>query len=406
VQLGFNRENVLLFTINARQAGYRDQALARFYDNLRDQLRTIPGARNVTSSGYPLVSGSMSATGVEVPAGLGTADESTATVTVGAAFVATMQIPILLGRDIDGHDQSSGAKVAVVNEVFAKKYFGSANPIGRRIKIGRGSAADIEIVGVCKAARLSTLKDDIPTVVYLPYGQRAFEALRMNYELRSAGDPMALAGTVRRMVHQADSRIPVADVSTQSGVIDQTISEERTFATLCTWFALLAVLIGCVGLYGTMAYSVARRTNEIGVRMALGARRGRLVWMVPREVMTLSAAGLAIGLPLAYALSHVVESYLFGMKAHDALVPRRWLRGTVPPGGRRGSIRGWRSATSDYNCAPVGRTGAAAIFFRNNRLRSLRASLPFRSRWKRALSPLMADMVPKSSRVCVTAYVR
>lgn len=128
MQLGFNRENVLLFTINARQAGYRDQALARFYDNLRDQLRTIPGARNVTSSGYPLVSGSMSATGVEVPAGLGTADESTATVTVGAAFVATMQIPILLGRDIDGHDQSSGAKVAVVNEVFANKYFGSANP--------------------------------------------------------------------------------------------------------------------------------------------------------------------------------------------------------------------------------------------------------------------------------------
>lgn len=117
------------------------------------------------------------------------------------------------------------------------------------------------VLGFSRAGRLR---------VYLPYGQRPSALYGMNYELRSAGDPMALAETVRRMVHQADSRIPVADVSTQSGIIDQTISQERTFATLCTWFALLAVPIACVGLYGTMAYSVARRTNEIGVRWALG----------------------------------------------------------------------------------------------------------------------------------------
>ncbi len=207
-----------------------------------------------------------------------------------------------------------------MNEVFAKKYFGSANPIGRRIKMWPSTSADIEIVGLCKAARLNSLKNEFPTVVYFPYGQQPKQVYGMNYELRTAGDPLALAETVRRLVHQADSRIPVAEVSTQAAAIDRTIGQERTFASLCTWFALLAVLIACVGLYGTMAYSVARRTSEIGLRMALGARRGRLVWMVLREVITLAAAGLAIGLPVAYALSHVVESYLFGMKAHDPLV--------------------------------------------------------------------------------------
>jgi macrolide transport system ATP-binding/permease protein len=320
VELGFNRENVLTFNVNAFQAGYHEQALARFYDGLLDRLRGIPGVRSATSSGYAMVSGSLSRSSIVVPGAPDAAEKSSAVLPVGSSFFATMQIPILLGRDIEERDQTSAAKVAVVNEVFVKKYFGGASPLGRRVAVGRNNTPDIEIVGVCKAARLISLKDDIPTVIYLPYGQVMSNVRGMTYELRAAGDPLALANSVRRVVQQADSRLPVADVATQSAIIDQTIGQERTFAMLCTGFALLAVLIACVGLYGTMAYSVARRTNEIGVRMALGAGRGRLVWMVLRDVMGLAGAGLAIGLPAAYMMAHLVESYLFGMKARDPLV--------------------------------------------------------------------------------------
>jgi ABC-type antimicrobial peptide transport system permease subunit len=139
----------------------------------------------------------------------------------------------------------------------------------------------------------------------------------MTYELRAAGDPMNLIGAAREIVRQADSRIPVTGVRTQKDAIDQTIGQERTFATLCTSFALLAVTIACVGLYGTMAYSVARRTNEIGLRMALGAERKRLIWMVLREVVVMAAVGLAIGLPVALATTKFVKSFLFEMNSND-----------------------------------------------------------------------------------------
>jgi predicted permease len=320
VQLGFNREHLLLFSVNAKQAGYRDAELVRFYENLRAQFQAIPGIRGVSLSNYALASGSLWKTDVTVPGAADAAPTGTAIMWVGPSFLATMQIPILLGRDLTDRDQSGAAKVAVVNDLFAKKYFGGGNPLGRHIAVGSKSAPDVEIVGVAKATRHQSLKNDIEPVVYLAYGADPADLGGMNYEVRAAGDPLALVATVRRLAQAADSRIPLSDVHTQAELIDQTIGQERTFATLCTWFALLAVSIACVGLYGTMAYAVARRTNEIGVRMALGARRGRLVWMVLREVLALSAAGLAIGLPVAYALAHVVESYLFGMKARDPLV--------------------------------------------------------------------------------------
>jgi predicted permease len=320
VQLGFNREHLLLFSVNAKQAGYRDRELVRFYENLRGQLQAVPGVRGVTLSNYTLVSGSLWNTDVTAPGQQAGSPTSSAIMWVGPSFLSTMQIPILLGRDIDDRDQSGSAKAAVVNDLFAKQYFGGANPLGRRIAVGHKSAADVEIVGVSKATRHQSLKDDKAPVVYLAYGADPTDLGGMDYEVRASGDPLALVETARRLVHADDSRIPLSDVHTQAQAIDETIGQERTFATLCTWFALLAVSIACVGLYGTMAYAVACRTNEIGVRMALGARRGRLVWMVLREVLALSAAGLAIGLPVAYGLAHVVESYLYGMKARDPLV--------------------------------------------------------------------------------------
>ena len=139
----------------------------------------------------------------------------------------------------------------------------------------------------------------------------------MVFELRTAGDPLAYVNAVREIVRRADPRVPVSDVNTQAAEIDHGISEEIALARLCTMFALLALAIACVGLYGTVAYNVARRTGEIGIRVALGARQGRLVWMVLREVLVLAAAGIAISVPAALAASKLVESFLFGMKGND-----------------------------------------------------------------------------------------
>ena len=304
IALGFNSEHTLLFTVNAQQAGYKDENLVRFYEGLQARLSTLPGVRNVSSSNYALVSGSQSSTNVKIPGFTGK-NPGVSYLSVGPGFCTTMQIPILLGREIDERDVRQGAKVAVVNEVFAKTYFDNQNPIGRRFVLGsRGAPPEIEIVGVSRNARYTSLKGDIPPVAYVPYSQNLISLGQMTYELRAAGNPLALAQALRQAVHQADARVPAYNVGTQAKQIDQTISQERTFATLCGCFAVLAVLIACVGLYGTMAYSVARRTSEIGIRMALGAQRGRLLWMVLREVLVMAAVGLAIGLAAAVATSH------------------------------------------------------------------------------------------------------
>jgi predicted permease len=319
VELGFNRENVLLFRLNARQAGYKDSALARFYVDLRSRFLSIPGVRAATLSDYALVSDSISNYGVTVP-GVPPApgrEPGTSVLHVGPGFLATMQIPMLLGRDIDERDATGSRKVAVVNEAFARKYFGNANPIGRHFGLEDDKTAGIEIVGLAKTARHSSLKNQIPPVVYIPYSQELRALGAMVFELRTSGDPLAQVNMIRQIVHQAEPRLPVSNVNTQSRQIDQTINQERMFAELCTCFAVLALGISCVGLYGTMAYAVARRTSEIGIRMALGAARGAVIWMVLREVCSLAAAGLAVGIAVAWGTTRYVESFLFGMKPND-----------------------------------------------------------------------------------------
>jgi predicted permease len=317
VQLGFNSEHVLVFAVNARQAGYRDQAIYRFFDSLQGHLAAIPGVRAATASNFPLVAQNVNASNVRVPGYTGT-DTGASFLEVAPNFFETMQIPVLVGRGIDARDVAGGAKIAVVNEVFVKKFLGGQNPIGKHFTRGRPpNEMQFEIVGAARNARYHSLKEAIPAVVYLPYTYDPRQMGQLTFELRAAGDPMALANAAREVVRRADSRIPLTDLKTQEAVIDQTIGQERTFAALCTAFALLAVLIACVGLYGTMAYSVARRTNEIGLRMALGAERRRLIWMVLREVIAMVAAGLAIGLPIALGTTRFVQSFLFDMKAND-----------------------------------------------------------------------------------------
>ena len=208
----------------------------------------------------------------------------------------------------------------MINEVFARKYFPNQNPIGRQFGIN-SDVANISVVGVAKDARYSSLKREIPPVAYLAYFQNALKGVPGNaiFELRTSGDPLKLAETVRKTVHAAGAQVPVTDMLTQTQIIDSTITQERTFADLCTAFAVLALVIAGVGLYGSMAYAVSRRTNEIGIRMALGAERHRIIAMVLREVFAVAVAGLAIGLIAALSTQSAIESFLFGVKAADPL---------------------------------------------------------------------------------------
>jgi predicted permease len=317
VDLGFNRERLLLFSINARQAGYREQALTRFFGSLQDRLGTVPGVRSVSASNYALVSQTVNTDNITV-AGYTGASSGASFLSVAPQFFATMQIPILLGRAIDERDVAAGARVAVINAVFATTYFEGQNPLGRRFTQGRGpNALDFEIVGVAKTARYSSLKGNNPPVAYMPFSADPRTSGQMTFALRAAGDPLALTNAVRSAVREADSRIPITNLTTQSDQIDRTIGQERTFAILCIAFALLAVAIACVGLYGTMAYSVTRRTNEIGLRMALGAEQRRLIWMILREVFTMAVIGLAIGIPIAMVTTKFVKAFLFEMQPND-----------------------------------------------------------------------------------------
>jgi ABC-type antimicrobial peptide transport system permease subunit len=176
---------------------------------------------------------------------------------------------------------------------------------------------DLEIVGVCGNVRYGSLKGEEKTSMTVFTAASQFPPDRVTYALRTAGDPLSYVKSVYEIVREADSRIPVTNVVTQAAEIDRTISQEVTFAKLCTAFALLALLIACVGLYGTMSYSVARQVGEIGIRMALGAQRGAVVWMVLRRALLLAVVGLAISVPAALSASQLVKSFLFETQPND-----------------------------------------------------------------------------------------
>jgi predicted lysophospholipase L1 biosynthesis ABC-type transport system permease subunit len=181
--------------------------------------------------------------------------------------------------------------------------------------------ADVAIVGVARTARYSSLKNEIPPVMYISYQQtiKTWPITRMYFQLRTAGDPLALVNTVRRIVHDVGPNVPLAGITTQARQIDGTIVQERIFAELCSCFGVLALVMACVGLYGAMAYAVSRRTSEIGIRMALGAARGSIVWMVLRQVLLLSAFGVLIGIGTVWETTAFLKSFLFGLQPNDPL---------------------------------------------------------------------------------------
>ena len=320
VDLGFNREDLLLFQVNARQSGHHDPEISEFYFRLREQLAAIPGVRDAGLARGSLIEGED-----QMPIGLEGAPPDVANryATVGPFFLTTMQIPILAGRDIDSHDRPGSQAVAVVNEEFVRRNFSGQTPLGHHLLLWKGVdgevARDMEIVGVAKDAKYGSLKREIPPVIYLPFNQGFPLPNEMMFALRTRGDPIAYTSSIRDVVHRADPRLAVSEIRTEKLEVRDGMRQEIVLAELCSGFAGLALAIASVGIYGTISYTVARRTGEIGIRMALGAQRGPVLWMVLREVLILAGVGLAFSLPIALGTSRFVQSLLFGIRPNDPL---------------------------------------------------------------------------------------
>jgi predicted permease len=324
--IGFDRRNLLLFEIAPALAGYKGEKLASFYEELQRQIEALPGVRSVSLSQNRLINGGISITGFFLqgytpqPSGPETNDRWHGGVhvnQVGPKFFETVGIPLLLGRILNAGDAGKSPRVAVINSTLAHRHLGNANPVGRRFSFGEKSNSDIAIVGVVGDAKYSELRMEPPPTVYVPYAQSPDPPGAMNFEVRTAGEPKNWISAIRHTVQGLDKNLPLFDINTETEQIEQATFQERLFARLLSFFGLLALVLVCVGLYGLMAYAVARRTNEIGLRMALGAERAHVLWMVLRETLWLMAAGVCIGLPLALAASRLVASMLFGLKSTD-----------------------------------------------------------------------------------------
>ena len=328
---GFDRENILLFKVNARQAGHRAPEILSFYNDLEQRLAAIPGVRGASMANSPLIGDGAWGWPViplgkprpeHAPSGHGSgfSRASTRVLAVAPGFFSTMHIPLLAGREFDGRDRTGEPLAAIVNEAWTKVNLAGENPVGQTVvSAGRGTRPqELEVVGLVRNARYDDLTGDFPAVVYLPVEQNPDGPIdEMTFFLRTAGNPQAYAAAVRTVVRQADARIPVAGMITQSAQIEREMVPETLFARLCTAFALLSLAIACVGLYGITSYTVARRTAEIGIRMALGAPRATVIWMVLRDVLALAILGLAVSLPLAFGTSKLLASLLFGVKPGD-----------------------------------------------------------------------------------------
>jgi predicted permease len=326
IHLGFTPDHVLLMTLEPGAAGYTDARLMTLYQQVLDRLTATPGVRSASLLRFGLLNSGYSGRNVFIPgyAPVANGDRSVAFSLIAPRFFETMGMP-LAGREFGPGETASSPRVAIVNEKFARFYFGTDAVIGKRLSFRQQAPDDYEIVGVVPDAKYFRLRTESPRTVYVPFtqsqepGRVASTLERMTAVIRTAASPASMAGAVQRAVQAVASDVPIRNVITQEQQIDVALSRERLLATLSTLFGGLALLLACLGLYGVMSYAVVRRTTEIGIRMALGARRRTVIGMVLRECAWLVLAGIAIGVAAATAMARLVESQLFALRPTDPL---------------------------------------------------------------------------------------
>jgi predicted permease len=313
-------ENLIAFQVDPASNGYSVAQTMAFYRDTPAKLRSIPGVTAVSAAFVTLLSGDEwdSSMGVEGHQAKDGEDMQAYMNAVTPGFLKTMGIPLLEGREFDERDQGKEFTVAIVSRSFATHFFGNRSPIGRHIGFGTGpgSKLKIEIVGMAENSLVEGPREGLHRQVYVPLVQSNFPGAAGFY-VRTGLESSKMFADLRRKIAEIDPAMPIYDMKTLEAQLDETLSTERLVAMLSAVFGVLATLLAALGLYGVLAFLVARRTREIGLRMALGAGRGSVVWMVMREALLLLAIGLAVSVPSAYVLSRYLGSQLFGVKPTD-----------------------------------------------------------------------------------------
>ena len=323
LDLGLHPENLIAFSIAPELNGYSPQRTIALFDQLHQSVSTQPGVESVSESLMAAFTDSNSTSNVTVE-GYKAQDEEDTHVGqnyIGSDYFSTMGIPLLRGREFGKSETADSPKVAIINESMSRRYFDGRDPIGSRFTFGAGDKVrpDIEIVGVVKDSKHATVRDKVGPFVYLPYSQLKTLG-NITFYVKTRQDVAAMATSLRREVQRMDGSLPIFGLKTLERQIDESLFNDKFLTLLSMCFALLAALLASLGLYGVMAYTVTRRTREIGIRMALGATRGVVSWLILREVVVLALIGLVVGLPAAYGLGRLTESLLFGVKASDPVV--------------------------------------------------------------------------------------
>jgi predicted permease len=311
---GFDMHQTLLFSIDPVSAGYKEPQVRTLYQELQTRLSSLPSVTSVSYSSDALVIGDLWSEGVRIEGQDNKAKIESQMLAVGPGFFATMRIPFFSGRGFLQSDLGSTQSVVVINEAFAKKFFPGRNPLGLHITREDDKNIASEIVGIVGDTKYAGLRDDVKATAYVPMeGKVAY------FELRTHSNPTASIPAVRRVLGDIDSNIPILNIATQSEMTDRLIFNERMVALLSTLFASLALVLVCIGLYGLLSYEVSRRTREIGIRTALGARRADVIRLVVGQGIALALIGTGIGIAAAIGATRYLQSMLYGIRPNDPM---------------------------------------------------------------------------------------
>jgi predicted permease len=319
VDTGFDRQNVLIFSLDEGAAEIpMDARLVNLQQQIEDRVQAVPGVHAASFSCFSFNQGIWS-NDVSVQ-GVPRTPENSHDVLfniVGKGFFSTRRLPIVAGRGFDATDKTNSPKVAVINETMARRFFPDSSPIGRHFGMGADppQSGDIEIVGVVKNAKYVALAESPEAAAYFPYSQH--DQYLFNFEVRYSGDAAQMIPAVRRAIAEVNPNVPINYVTTLTEQVDGSTANQRLIARLSSFFGLLAAFLVCIGIYGLLSYAVARRTSEIGVRMALGAMRSNVLWLILREILVLVGIGVAIGVPVALEGNHLVAKLLYGLSPAD-----------------------------------------------------------------------------------------
>ena len=321
VNLGLSIENVVTFSVSPERNGYTREQSRQFFQRAEESLGAIPGVTGVTETMVGLLAGNSWGNDVEVDGWKSgpDIDSNSRFNEVGAGYFKTLGVPVLSGREFTPSDRLGSPKVAIVNEAFAKKFKLGRDAVGKHMAESGAKINDIEIVGLVKDAKYNNVKDEIPPVYFRPWAQDSTTGF-LNFYVRTAMEPRQIMRTIPAVIAQLDPNLPVEDLKTLPRQVQENVYLDRVISTLSASFAALATLLAAIGLYGVLAYTVAQRTREIGVRMALGADAGRVRTMVLRQVGRMTLIGGLVGIVGALALEKTARSLLYGLEGHDPLV--------------------------------------------------------------------------------------